>query len=186
MRRFLAALAFVAALPSAGQAQEYLDQPQLEAILQDNGFCYYLQPDGSCGWVEVFRELGMQGTRWHLATSFAPGDLSVVEQEGVWINGALCIRDDDFGIIGLTGGSPPFFFFDMRDQTPQGPEAIQDLIELLAPSVLPKTCFRYTPDPNVDGGYLQHVFADGVRQDSEDPIVLVPLSQGSVRIVTGQ
>lgn len=186
MRHLFCAFTCAASLwPGPASAQDYLDQQGVEDLLRENAFCYYLQPDGSCGWVEIFDTFDAPETHWFLATSFDVGDLSVIEQVGTWINDMLCIREGDFGIVGLTGGAAPFVYFDLRLQTPRPDAEIVTLIEQLAQDVLPKTCFRYTPDPARPGGLLQHTFADGARQEGEDPITLVPLSQGSVRIATG-
>ncbi len=178
MRRLLSAFSLV--LPSAAFAQDYLSPERFAALTVGNALCYSLQADGSCGWVELYDgDPGPQITL-HLATILPSGDIAVIAQEATWVGDAMCIRDGDFGIFGLDFAAPPYFRFDLQGLVPQPPEAVQAIIDELAPSIAPKTCFRFAPDPARPGGYVQHIFADGTRRDGEDAITLAPLSQGSV------
>lgn len=176
-------LAFLLALPSAAMAQDYLSPEDFAALTTDNAFCYFLQVDGSCNWVELYEGDPGPDITLRLATILTTGEMAVIAQQATWVGDAMCIRDGDFGIVGMDFAAPPYFHFNLRDLAPQPPEAVQAMIDDLAPSIASKTCFRFAPDAARPGGYVQHIFADGTRRDGEDPITLVSLSQASVLLV---
>jgi hypothetical protein len=178
MRRLLYAALFLA--PSAAAAQEYLTPDAFAALTTGNALCYALRPDGSCGWVELYDGDPGPEITLHVATILASGEVAVLAQQATWVGDAMCIRDGDFGILGMDYGVAPYFRFDLTGLVAQPQSAVQGIIEQLTPDIRPKTCFRFTADPTRADGYVQHIFSDGVRLDSEDAITLVPLAQGSV------
>lgn len=183
MPRLIPLLAVLACnAPAPVLAQDYLSQQEVAEILSENAFCYDLLQDGACGWAEVYEAPAEIQFRVYIGSIFGSGELAVIEQEATWINDAMCIRDNDYGIVGLTQGPAPFYFFDRRGQIPHDPGVMEALIEFLAEDLQPKTCFRFARDPSRPNGLEQHVYSDGDRLPGADPIDLVPLSQGSVQL----
>ncbi len=178
MHRLLLVLSLGLAAPAS--AQDYLSRADFAAVTAENAFCYRLLVDGSCGWVEVYPASQAADLSLQIATILPSGDMLVMTQEASFVGDGLCIRDTDFGIVTASFGVPPYYYFDQNTLVAQGEETLREIIGAIGPDVPPKTCFFYARDPARLDGLMQHVFSNGIRQDGEEPITLVPLTQGSV------
>lgn len=182
MPRALNALFLLPFLSTPVMAQDFLTRAEIIAHMDASAFCYY--PDGrfACGWVELYTEQNEDHAV--LITASATWDLpmEVAQYRIDWRGDALCIPFEDQGLQAMWEADGYRFPFSLQGFRPLPDEDIPARVAELQENAPTDFCFQYVNDPEIPGQLLQHTSRDGVWDEQQDPIALIPRFASGVAV----
>lgn len=182
MLRPLIALALLPFCATHAQAQEFLTRAEVVAHMDEAVFCYYPDARSSCGWAEIYLEQNEDHAI--LVTASATWDLpmEIMQYRIDWRGDALCIPYEDQGLQAMWQAEGYRFPFDLQGFDALPGEGLAVRVEEMREDAPREFCFQYTNDPDMPGQLLQHVFRDGVWDEEQDPIALIPRFASGVAV----
>lgn len=170
------------AAPAQAQSQAFLTRAQLEAHMEEAVFCYYPDDRFSCAWSEIYTERNADHAILISANAAWDLPMEVNEFRIDWRDDALCIPDDNHGLQAMWQSEGYRFPFDLEGLDTLPDEGLPARREQLSEGAPRDFCFQYSNDPDTPGQLLQHVFRDGVVDEEQDPVALIPLFASGVAI----
>lgn len=187
MLRSLTALAFLPLLasmtaPVQAQSEPFLTRAQMEAHMATSVLCYYPDDRSACGWAELYTEMNADHTILQTASAVWEAPMTVDQYRIDWRGDALCVPYEDQGLQAMRDAEGYRFPFDLEGLTELPEDGVPARAAELRETSPREFCFQYSNDPETPGQLLQHVFRDGVADEEQDPVRLIPRFASGVAI----
>lgn len=180
--RLALSIAAACAFAAPAAAQDLLSRSEVEAILREQALCYHPDDRYSCAWAEIYSEFAADHVILHTASAVWDEPMEVQQYRLNWVDDALCIPYENQGLQAVWEAEGYRFPFDLSGLTPVSEDVIPEMVRELRENSPREFCFRYSIDEAGPDALFQHVYRDGVVDESLDPVALIPLFASGVAI----